>query len=137
MTPEDFRQNGYALIDWIAQYMEGIEQYPVSNPQIRPGDVRASLPPHPPTEIEPFANVIADLDATALRDLARQAEDVYRQAQDRLRAGDWAGYGEAIDRLGQLIRQIVENAPEEPLSPAPDAPGGPAAESLGRTAPTL
>src|SRR5690606_1535052 len=76
---------------------------------------------------------------TGLRDLAREAEDVYRQAQDRLRAGDWAGYGEAIDRLGQLIRQIAESAPAEPMSPAPlaapDGQAGPAAEGLGATAP--
>lgn len=75
----------------------------------------------------------------SLRDLALEADDVYRQAQDRLRAGDWAGYGEAIDRLGQLIRQIVESAPEGPSSPgplaAPEAPDGPAAEGASRPVP--
>ena len=29
MTPEEFRANGHALIDWIARYMENVEQYPV------------------------------------------------------------------------------------------------------------
>ena len=62
MTPDDFRSNGYALIDWIADYIEGIEQLPVTNPELRPGDVRAKLPAHPPTAIEPFREVLADMD---------------------------------------------------------------------------
>ena len=62
MTPDEFRTNGYALIDWITEYIEGIEQFPVSNPATRPGDVRQMLPAHPPTAPEPFSAVIADLD---------------------------------------------------------------------------
>jgi aromatic-L-amino-acid/L-tryptophan decarboxylase len=62
VTPDEFRQNGYALIDWIAEYIEGIEKYPVSNPAIKPGDVRAMLPPHPPSTIVPFSTVLTDLD---------------------------------------------------------------------------
>lgn len=61
MTPEDFRRHGHALIDWIAQYLEGVEQHPVT-PAVAPGDVRASLPVHPPSAPEPFAAVLADLD---------------------------------------------------------------------------
>ncbi|MDP2289635.1 MAG: pyridoxal-dependent decarboxylase, partial [Actinomycetota bacterium] len=61
MTPDDFRTHGHALIDWIAEYLEGVEQYPVES-QVEPGDVRAALPEHPPTDIEPFAAVLADLD---------------------------------------------------------------------------
>ena len=62
MTPDEFRQNGYALIDWITDYIEGIEQFPVSNPTIAPGDVRAMLPLHPPTTTESFSHVLTDLD---------------------------------------------------------------------------
>ena len=29
MSAEEFRANGHALIDWIARYMENVEQYPV------------------------------------------------------------------------------------------------------------
>ncbi|BAS27691.1 UPF0182 family membrane protein [Limnochorda pilosa] len=46
----------------------------------------------------------------AVADLARQAQDLYQQAQDRLRSGDWTGYGEAIDRLGQVLRQLEEES---------------------------
>ena len=62
MTPDEFRKNGYALIDWITDYIEGIEKFPVSNPAIAPGDVRAMLPPHPPTTTESFSHVLSDLD---------------------------------------------------------------------------
>ncbi len=61
MTPEEFRSNGHALIDWIAEYLEGIERFPVAS-SVQPGDVRGQLPEHPPTAPEPFADVLADLD---------------------------------------------------------------------------
>lgn len=61
MTPDEFRTHGHALIDWIAEYLEGVEQHPVES-QVEPGDVRAALPEHPPTDTEPFAAVLADLD---------------------------------------------------------------------------
>ena len=61
MTPDEFRTHGKALIDWIADYVEGVEQFPVSS-AVKPGDVRGQLPEHPPTEAEPFDRVIADLD---------------------------------------------------------------------------
>ncbi len=63
MTPDEFRHNGYALIDWITDYIEEIEHRPVSNPALQPGDVRRQLPQHPPTEIEAFSAVLADMDA--------------------------------------------------------------------------
>ena len=31
VTPEDFRKQGYALIDWIADYLEGVERFPVAS----------------------------------------------------------------------------------------------------------
>lgn len=61
MTPDEFRTHGHALIDWIAEYVEGVGELPVSS-QVRPGDVRAQLPEHPPTEAEGFDAVMADLD---------------------------------------------------------------------------
>jgi aromatic-L-amino-acid/L-tryptophan decarboxylase len=61
MTPEEFRENGHALIDWIAGYLEGIERHPVA-PPVQPGDIRALLPTRPPAGGESFAAVLADLD---------------------------------------------------------------------------
>jgi aromatic-L-amino-acid decarboxylase len=61
MNADEFRVQGKAMIDWVADYLETIESRPVS-PSVRPGDVRAQLPEHPPTEPESFDAVLADLD---------------------------------------------------------------------------
>ncbi|MEL6892920.1 MAG: pyridoxal-dependent decarboxylase, partial [Actinomycetota bacterium] len=61
MTPEEFRRNGHDLIDWIADYLDGVGERPVLA-DLRPGDVRARLPEHPPSEPEPWADVMRDLD---------------------------------------------------------------------------
>ncbi len=61
MTPDEFRTHGHALIDWITDYLEGIERYPVGS-QVQPGEIRAMLPEHPPATAESFDAVMADMD---------------------------------------------------------------------------
>jgi len=60
MTPHEFRRWGKEVIDWIADYQEQVEQYPVQSP-IKPGEVRAQLPAAPPVEGEPFDAILADV----------------------------------------------------------------------------
>jgi len=62
MTPEEFRRRGHALVDWIAEYREGMERLPVMSP-VAPGAIRAQIPAAPPARG-------GDLDA-ALRELDR------------------------------------------------------------------
>ena len=61
MSPAEFREQGKALIDWIADYYENIEQYPVLS-QVKPGEIRAALPDAPPLKGEPFERIVADVD---------------------------------------------------------------------------
>ncbi len=61
MTPDEFRRHGRAVVDWIADYYERIESFPVLS-QVKPGEIRASLPPRPPDVGEPFDSVLADLE---------------------------------------------------------------------------
>ena len=61
MTPEEFRTHGHDLIDWIADYVDGVEGRPVAA-MVEPGDVRSKLPEHPPTEPESFDVVMADVE---------------------------------------------------------------------------
>jgi len=65
MTPEQFREHGHEVVDWIADYWTRIGSFPVRS-QVSPGDVRASLPTSPPEQGEPFAAVLADLDRVVL-----------------------------------------------------------------------
>ena len=56
---------------------------------------------------EPRAPVVLSDDAA---ELAQQAQDVFEEALELQRAGDWAGYGEAIERLGQILERLNETA---------------------------
>ena len=60
MTPEEFRRAGYATVDWVADYLAGVADLPVLS-QVRPGEIRAALPPSPPEHGEPYADLLADL----------------------------------------------------------------------------
>lgn len=61
MTPDEFREHGRAVVEWIAEYMEHVSELPVQS-QARPGEIRARLPEHPPVDGEPFARILADVD---------------------------------------------------------------------------
>jgi len=65
MTPDDFRQHGREMIDWIADYMEQVEQYPVLS-RVEPGDIRAQLPDSPPIQGEPFDRILDDVNRVVL-----------------------------------------------------------------------
>ncbi|WLT30537.1 pyridoxal-dependent decarboxylase [Geothrix sp. PMB-07] len=47
MDAQEFRRLGYQLVDWIADYREGLERLPVMS-RVQPGDIRAAFPDHPP-----------------------------------------------------------------------------------------
>jgi aromatic-L-amino-acid decarboxylase len=65
MSPEEFRRHGRAVVDWIADYYERLEGFPVLSPA-QPGDLRRALPPDPPQAGEGFDAVLADLDTLIL-----------------------------------------------------------------------
>ena len=60
MTPEEFRRHGRAVVDWIADYYERVESYPVMS-QVQPGQIRDSLPAGPPVEGQPFEAILGDM----------------------------------------------------------------------------
>ncbi len=59
MENEVFRRYGHEFIDWIADYFENVEKYPVRSP-LRPGDVKRKLPPSPPLAAEPMDRIFRD-----------------------------------------------------------------------------
>ena len=65
MTPEQFRQHGRAVVDWIADYYERIETLPVLS-QVEPGQVRQGLPAAAPAAGESFDAILQDMNKVIL-----------------------------------------------------------------------
>ena len=65
LSSEEFREHGHALIDWIADYWDRVENLPVMS-QVAPGTIRDRLPSHAPETGEPFENLIRDLDSVVM-----------------------------------------------------------------------
>ena len=61
MTRDEFRAHGHRLVDWIADYLDNPERYPVL-PRVSPGDVRGAIPPRAPEQGEPFDAIFADFE---------------------------------------------------------------------------
>ncbi len=62
MSPEEFRRHGHAMVDWIAEYLQRIEDRPVKS-SVAPGWVRAQLPTHAPEHGEEWTSIARDVDA--------------------------------------------------------------------------
>ena len=56
---EAFRAAGHEVVDWIADYLARIEDYPVLS-RSTPGSIRRGLPAHPPEEPEPLGRIQDD-----------------------------------------------------------------------------
>lgn len=61
MTPDEFREVGHTLIDWIADYRARIGDLPVMS-QVKPGDVRKQLPASPPEQGDGLSDLVDDLE---------------------------------------------------------------------------
>src|SRR5437868_4154378 len=65
MPPDEFRRHAHTLVEWIAQYFEQIERFPVL-PSATPGSLAQQLPAEAPEQPEPFERVVEDLDRLIL-----------------------------------------------------------------------
>jgi len=65
MTIDEFKNNAYMVIDWIADYYKNVDSFPVLS-QAAPGDIRSQLPDHPPEDGETFEAVLADMNEKIL-----------------------------------------------------------------------
>jgi len=61
MDSDEFRKQGHALVDWIAEYWRDLETRPVT-PTVRPGDIAGALPSAPPRLGEPFEHIMEDFE---------------------------------------------------------------------------
>ncbi|MGQ9644736.1 MAG: pyridoxal phosphate-dependent decarboxylase family protein [Ignavibacterium sp.] len=61
MPIDEFRTNGYNLVDWIANYLRNIEKYnPLS--KVKPNEIYSRIPNIPPTKGEDIKKVLSDID---------------------------------------------------------------------------
>ena len=60
MTPQQFREYGRTVVDWIADYYESIDKLPVLS-QVKPGEIRSYLPQHAPETPEAFEAILGDI----------------------------------------------------------------------------
>ncbi|MEW6196837.1 MAG: pyridoxal-dependent decarboxylase [Bacteroidota bacterium] len=65
MPKEEFKKYGHELIDWIADYLDNIETYPVL-PDMKPGDIKSKLPQTAPQQNEDLKNIFSDVDKIIL-----------------------------------------------------------------------
>mgnify|MGYP006082789721 CR=1 FL=1 len=59
MDNEEFRSHGHAFVDWMADYLTGVEDYPVKS-QVRPGEIAAKLASSAPEDGEAMEQIFAD-----------------------------------------------------------------------------
>jgi len=65
LSARAFKDSGHYAVDWIANYLENIEGYPVLA-QTKPGEIKAKLPKHPPEKPENFDQVREDFERIIL-----------------------------------------------------------------------
>ena len=59
MNPDEFRRHGHILVDWMADYLAGVAELPIT-PDVAPGQVRRAIPAAPPSAGEPFEDLFRD-----------------------------------------------------------------------------
>ena len=61
MDPEEFRRHAHRMVDWMADYMTGVERFPV-RARTPPGAVAAALPDRAPEDGEAMEAILADFE---------------------------------------------------------------------------
>src|SRR5689334_9107990 len=59
MSPEEFRAAAHQVVDWMADYLRDIREYPVL-PAVQPGDLIDRLPRSGPEQGEPMEAILND-----------------------------------------------------------------------------
>ena len=59
MDLDEFRKRGHELVDWMADYFQNVDSYPVRS-QVAPDHTKSLIPPTPPQEQERFDTIFKD-----------------------------------------------------------------------------
>lgn len=94
MTPDEFRRNGHAVVEWVANYLEHVGDLPVL-PTVEPGDIAAMIPDSAPESPEPFERLLADLD------------DVVMPGITHWQSPNWFAYFPANSSPPSILAELV------------------------------
>jgi aromatic-L-amino-acid decarboxylase len=59
LDPAVFKKEAHEAVDWIAEYLENMNAYPVLA-RTKPGEIRSKLPKAPPDKPEPLHDIVGD-----------------------------------------------------------------------------
>src|SRR5262245_36879650 len=65
MTGAEFKKYGYQVIDWIANYLDHVQELPVLS-QALPGQIRGMVPDHAPQHGESMDHLLADVNRVVM-----------------------------------------------------------------------
>jgi aromatic-L-amino-acid decarboxylase len=65
MDKELFKEFGYKFVDWVTDYLNELENFPVRS-QVQPGDIRNKLPQGPPNQAEAMERIFHDFEKIIL-----------------------------------------------------------------------
>ncbi len=61
MTTEEFRKHAHSLVDWMTNYLENVEDYPVLS-SVKPGEIKAQFPKTYSEQSEDFSKIFKDFE---------------------------------------------------------------------------
>ena len=61
-SSDDFRAAGHRLIDWVADYLDRVDDYDVLS-RVKPGEIASRFPSKPSDKGRPYPDLIADFDS--------------------------------------------------------------------------
>ncbi len=94
MKNEDFRRAGYQFVDWIADYFENVEKYPVVS-RVEPGDIKKMIPAVPPARGE------------AMEAIFRDFENILMPGVTHWQHPGWFGYFPANNSPASVLGELL------------------------------
>jgi aromatic-L-amino-acid/L-tryptophan decarboxylase len=94
MKNEAFRRAGHQFIDWIADYFENVEKYPVVA-RVEPGDIKKMIPAVPPARGE------------AIEAIFRDFENVLMPGITHWQHPGWFGYFPANNSPASVLGELL------------------------------
>ena len=94
MDSDEFRRAGHEFVDWVADYFESVEKYPVLS-QVGPGDIKRRLPPAPPGLGEPMNRIFQDF------------QDIVLPGITHWQHPSWFGYFPANNSPASVLAELL------------------------------